>query len=197
MLKTAFVVKGISGSGKSTRTLYLINTLREIFTEKSICYNDKQVGLLFEEIGVVFLGKEQKKGLPFQGYDSCTGVFEKAENLSHFMKESEYSFVVEGSGITDSNRLRPKFLHEYCGFDVTLIQYYNFNASQKEFYQKRILDRSGKLPNKDSMFNKIKNFEGDYERSIKEASESDLVFYDDPSTPINDFALKFFDLIEL
>jgi type IV secretory pathway VirB4 component len=196
MYKVAFIIKGISGSGKSTRILFLLNQLKQEFKNCLFYYNDKLIGTLFEELNLLIIGKEQKSGLPFQGFDSVTGVFQKVENFSDFLKNNDFNVIIEGAGITDSYRFRPKFLREYCNFDLTLIQYYSFNKTQKQQYLERIERRTGKLPKSDVMFNKISNFEGDFNRSMKEASINDIVYYDNYDVFVDDFFVKFIDFME-
>lgn len=195
-MKIAFIIKGISGSGKSTRVAYFINSLRENgITDELFYYNNKQIGILFQDLNLLIIGKEQKTGLPFQGFDSVTGVFGKVEMFSNFLRDNNFNVIVEGAGITDSHRFRSKFLREYCGFERTLIQYYNFNFEQKNDYFKRILDRSGKLPRTEVMFNKIANFEGDYKKALQEKTENDLVCYDTFDCEVSDFTNKVLTLL--
>jgi hypothetical protein len=159
----------------------------------------RNVGVLVEEINLIFIGKIYKSGNieRWQGYDAVTGAFKKAKHFSEFLQENlnNYSFVVEGAGITQTNRLRPKFLTE-IGFDSIYLQYYNYPAEGKEEYYKRIIYRSGEKPKKDVMWDKNLGFIRDAEWSEKEITQIntnkvnvmlDVKEFDEP---IDDFGCK-------
>jgi hypothetical protein len=158
-------VKGISGSGKSTRVFLILRFLREVLGMNSEPFlipsegKMKQCGILIPELDLIFLGKEYVTGSfgRFQGLDSVTGVFGSNAAISEFLKEnsSKYSFFLEGAGTTQSNRFRPKFLYEYCGFTEVMMQYYNYGGeiNHQEYYN-RIIYRSGKKPTRDTMWEK-------------------------------------------
>jgi ABC-type dipeptide/oligopeptide/nickel transport system ATPase component len=209
MSKNICCVKGVSGSGKSTRVFLLIKFLEHcgFVTEdfKFINFENKEkvVGILFPDLDIVFIGKKYITGSfeRFQGYDVMTGYFGKSALFSDFLKEnsSKYHFVVEGAGVTGTNRLRPLFLHDFCGFENIMIQYYNYELDQKDEYQARIIYRSGKLPNKGTMWDKCSGFISDHRDSLKEITGLKQVlgedinmysFYNPYNTPEYDFGMK-------
>jgi len=103
-------------------------------------------------------------------------------------------FFVEGAGITQTNRLRPKFLSE-LGFKDIFIQYYNYE--NKSDYLDRIIYRSGKPPKKDVMWDKNVGFIQDMKWSLEdEESGINCVVMDNKfDSPIYDLGVKFFTMI--
>jgi len=204
MIKSIFIAKGISGSGKSSRVFQLLKffescglTLSD-FKYTNVEEKEKIIGVLVEELNLIFVGKIYRSGEVerWQGYDAVTGAFKKAEYFSKFLKENldKYSFIVEGAGITQTHRLRPKFLQE-IGFEDILIQYYNYPEDGKQEYYNRIIYRSGEKPKKDVMWDKNIGFINDCKFSRKELAqctdESFInVFENDFKTPIFDFGSK-------
>lgn len=202
-------VKGISGTGKSSRVLQLLNFYTEILdynVEEIKHYNEKKekechVGLLVKEANVLFIGKlyERDDVVRFQGHDSVTGSFNGSEDFSNFLKQKskKYKIIVEGSGTTLSFRFRPKYLFD-DGLKKMFFQYYNYDRSEKgkEDYKNRILIRTGKVIEKDSMWNKGESFKKEYEKTLLELEKvnGDIEayhFYDDHTPPIYDFGEKF------
>lgn len=205
MNKTIFVVKGISGSGKSSRVFQLLRFLEKQgytlsdFTIINSEGKEKTVGVLVKEFSLVFIGKIYKSGEieRWQGYDVMTGSLEGASGFSEFLKKysKEYSFVVEGAGITQTHRLRPKFLIEELGFENILMQYYNYPEEGKEKYYSRIIYRSGEKPKKDVMWDKNVGFINDSkfsEKEIKNLTSGNVKLYKNEfEEPISDFGEKF------
>jgi len=199
-----YVVKGVSASGKSTRVYVTLLFLKYVFGgEPAFMQNSKgsliEVGIEIKGLQTVFIGKEyEKAGITrWQGFDAKTNLFGNSEDFSEFLKMNydKYSFVIEGAGVTQSNRFRPRFLREYCGFTSIFIQYYNFTEAQKEQYLDRIVNRTGCLPKKDTMWQKRKSFEFE---SLKVEPEFSLIecsnkfySYDLFDTAVEDFGVKF------
>lgn len=214
-MKNNFIscVKGVSASGKSTRVYLLFDYLRSLgFRYRDFKFinfegKEKTVGILFEEINLVFIGKLYKTGEVerYQGYDVMTGYFGKSSYFSDFLKENsdKFSFIVEGAGVTGTNRLRPLFLNKYCGFNNIFMQYYNYDLDDKQSYLNRIIYRSGKEPNKGTMWDKCSWFISDHRDSVKEfelvkdSIESSFCYYDLFSAPIYDFGCKIINELEL
>lgn len=199
------VIKGVSASGKSSRVYQLLKFFKEcgfkdsIFTYVNMEGKTKEVGILFEEIGTLFIGKEYYTGevLRFQGYDVMTGYFLKSEYFSEFIKETckNYDIIIEGAGTTQSNRLRPLFLRNELGVDKIFIQYYNYREDQKDEYDKRLILRSGKKADKDTMWDKCRSYNKEYEKSLDEAQqiggENVFIDYQLFDVPIDDYGIKF------
>jgi len=200
--KSIFIVKGISGSGKSSRVFQLLSFFRDKgFTFEDFFYTNKDgkvrnIGINIKELNLIFIGKlYNSNGVErWQGYDSVTGAFIKASYFSEFLFDNlgTYGFIVDGAGITQTNRLRPKFLAA-GGFKNIFIQYYNY--LNKEDYLSRIIYRSGAAPKKDVMWDKNGGFISDYNFSMKEISEiNDINHYIDNKMfdeLIDDFGIKF------
>jgi hypothetical protein len=197
-------VKGVSASGKSSRVFQLLKFFEdsgatiEDFYYTNVEGKSRLVGVLVKELNIIFIGRIYSSGSiqRWQGYDSVTGCFVKSEHFSKFLMDnsSKYSFIIEGAGVTGTNRLRPLFLHEYCGFNNIFMKYYNFEESQKEEYLERIMSRSGKLPGKGTMWDKVKGFEFDYNKSVEEVKSlnkaTSFVEYGGYLDPIDDFGIK-------
>ena len=207
---TIILVKGTSGSGKSTRVYCFLDFLESIGMELkpykfvNIQGEEKEVGLYSEELDMVFLGKFYQDGnvRRWQGLDSVTGRLHTAEGLTYFLKEMgkrKINVLIEGAGTTVTWRLRPMELTAECEFLNILFIRYDYTLNQHEEYFKRVEYRSGKTPKGDSMWRKRKGFESDYLQSIKEADElnavgANIVIYNQPfSTPPYDLGCRIFE----
>lgn len=206
-----FIIKGCSGSGKSTRVSKLLSLLSSKgMSLKDVTFTNiegkvKNIGILVEELNLIVIGKYYVKNneTRFQGFDSVTSAFCGVTNFSDYLKENsnKYSYIIEGAGITDSYRFRPKYLKE-IGFENIFVQYYTYKDDQKDQYLKRIFDRTGKHPSKDSGWNKRNNFRGDLKFSVEDEIELSLsgvpclVLEDPYDTDIDDFSYKFMNIFE-
>ena len=112
------LVKGISGSGKSTRVYLFLEFLESLgmklrpYKFKTLDGKEKEVGVYSEDFNMVFVGKFYENGgiRRWQGYDSMTSRLCKAEGLSYFLKETSkagHGVLIDGAGTTVSWRLRP------------------------------------------------------------------------------------------
>lgn len=206
---SVIIVKGISASGKSTRVFQLYKFLESLGISKhdfeyvNLNGEKKTVGILFEEINLLFIGALYSTGTieRFQGYDAKTSSFVNSQGFSDFIKATlpNHSIVIEGAGVTQSNRLRPKFLHEYCGCDNIFIQYYNYTQNQKDKYLERVMGRSGKYPG-ETMWNKASSFEKENFMSIKEKADlpvsvNTYVDYKLYDAPIEHFGVELFKFL--
>jgi len=201
MQSSIFVCKGISGCGKSSRVFQLLKYFDSIGMELSEFKftnsegKEKTVGILVNMLDLVFIGKIYKSGEVerWQGYDTMTKTLDSASGLTKFLTENkdQYSFVIEGAGITDTHRLRPQFLNNVIGFNQIVLQYYSYESQDQ--YLNRIIYRSGQVPKKDVMWNRNVGFGRDYDRSIKESVGIDncLVYKDNFDVPIWDFGVKY------
>lgn len=205
MKKNCFIIKGISAVGKSSRVKVLIDFL-EIFSKSELVFTidtrnnkEKPYGILFKDFNTIFIGRKFKKGNieKFNGYDDENKKFGSAKGFSFFLKNSDFSFVIEGSGIMRSNRFRPEFLHNYCGFNNTFIQYYMFNNIKE--YENRIIKRSNTKV-KDSMWGNNDSFLKEIkqtEKEIKNNNYNSFLFVDEYNCPIWDFGVKFLEFFDL
>lgn len=158
IMKEIIVVKGTSGAGKSSRVFVFLKFLRdhlklenEIIEISNKEGKMKPIGFHFPELNnLLILGKMFKSGdiERFQGYDNITSTFGSSAGFSKWLRlnKDKYSVLVEGAGVTRTNRLRPLFLYNEVGFKKIFMQYYNFTQEQKPEYMKRIVGRSGKEP---------------------------------------------------
>lgn len=212
MVNSITCVKGVSGSGKSTRVFLLLDFFKsQGFTVTDFHYvngegKDKVVGMLVEELNLIFIGKLYQTGkiTRFQGYDAVTSAFINSAGFSDFLKfiSPNYSVIVEGAGVTQTNRLRPKFLFEFCGYDTVFMQYYNYRTDQKEEYIQRIVYRTGEAPKRNTMWDKCIAFEVEAKKTDDEMKELgdavDVVnFYNLYDTEVTDFGVKFLYFIGL
>ena len=204
------IVKGISGSGKSTmvysaiRFLRLIGYKDELFHFINVEGKDVVVGIIFPELKVIFIGGEYEDGkvIRFNGYDKVTSKFVKAQLFSEFLRDniSKYSFVIEGAGITQSNRLRPLYLMEFVKPESISMYYFIYKC--REDYDNRIIKRSGKKASKDTAWIKHPSFVWDAEESVREnvwGEKVSVKVFDVEDSKINqsifgyDFIGKFID----
>lgn len=184
MGKICAVVKGVSSSGKSTRVYLFLKFLRDMakFNFEPFLFNNKEIGLLCVDLNLLFIGKEYEGNgiIRWQGLDTRTGVFGSNAAISDFIRDTEHSVMVEGAGTTQSHRFRPKFLYEYCGLENIFIQYYSYPESGKEHYLERVLGRTGKVPNKGTMWDKNNSYLKEFLKSLAESEEVGLnVFVDE------------------
>jgi len=211
------LVKGISGSGKSTRVYMFLEYLEHIgasftpFKFVNIEGHEREVGIYCEEMNMVFVGKYYENGgiRRWQGYDSVTGRLHKAEGLVYFltkMAEAGHTVVIDGAGTTASWRLRPLELAATNGILNILHIRYDYTDEQWEDYCNRIKYRSGTLPKSDAMWRKHGTFGSDYRKAVEEAKEVNelgacVEVYNRPyDTPVYDLGvsiLKFFGMPEL
>ena len=176
------LVKGISGSGKSTRIYMLLDFITRLGGKfLPYYYTNKegkklQVGVYSEDFDIVFIGKFYNKGKvhKWQGLDSMTSKLVDSDGLSEFIthvSESGSGLLLEGSGTTASWRLRPMELCCTNGILNILHVRYDYADDQFEEYIRRVKFRSGKAPNGDSMWRKHKTFASDFNKAVNEASE--------------------------
>ena len=110
MSPTIYLVKGISGSGKSTRVYLFLEYLESLgleltpFKFKTLDGKEKEVGVYCEDLDLIFVGKWYENGgvRRWQGHDSMTGRLCHSEGLSYFLKS-----VAKGS----------QCCFGWCGYD--------------------------------------------------------------------------------
>lgn len=174
------LVKGISGSGKSTRVFLLLDYLKEIGEQFSpyiytpVTGKTQPVGLYSPALNLVFVGKYYEDGgvERWQGYDSMTGRLGHAEGLSSFLLDSSrngHNVLIDGAGTTVTWRLRPLDLCGTSEFTNILHVRYDYRDDQWDDYCARIAYRSGKPPKGDCMWRKHKTFQHDFEKAVEEA----------------------------
>lgn len=179
---TIILVKGVSGSGKSTRVYCFLDFLESIGMElkpyrfTNILGQEQEIGVYSEELNMVFLGKfYNDNGVRrWQGLDAVTGRLHTAEGLSYFLKyagQQKLNVLLEGAGTSVTWRLRPMELCSEYEFLNILYLVYTFTVEQFDEYVKRIEYRSGKAPKGDSMWRKRKGFESDYAQTVAESKE--------------------------
>jgi len=197
-----FVVKGQSGSGKSTRLFELIKFFKFLgyefvdYFHKNKKNNKVHIGILNSDLNLLIIGHIfNKNGAErFNGVDDKYKKFCGVENFSDFLTEMSqiHNVVIEGS-ITRTNRLRPEFLHDYCGFDGIFVQYYSFGIDQKEEYLKRIVLRSGKEPKNETGWDVCKRYHQDYHKTVEEANNlscNTFVSFEYFDSPVWDLGMK-------
>lgn len=174
------VIKGISGSGKSTRVHYLLEFIEllggklEPFEFTNINGKKDTIGVYSPDFNMVFVGKFYYDGgiRRWQGYDSMTDRLGKSEGLSHFMLDMSrrgIAVLIDGAGVTATHRLRPECLMADSEMVNILYVRYDYREDQREEYRARITYRSGEPPKGDRMWRKNHNFRSDYEKAVKEA----------------------------
>lgn len=208
------LVKGISGSGKSTR-VYLFLEFLESLGMKLTPYKftafdgkEREVGVFSEEFNMVFVGKFYECGGVgrWQGYDSMTTRLCKSEGLSFFLKEMSklgHGVLIDGAGITATWRLRPLSLCGDSEFTNILYVRYDYKEDQRGEYDNRLLYRSGVFSKGDCMWRKNSNFKHDCEKAVEEGKEvneagGNVVVHDQPfDSPEWDLGVHIFNFFEL
>lgn len=203
------LVKGISGSGKSTRVFLLLDYLEELgerlepYVYTPITGKTQPVGIYSPALNLVFVGKFYEDGgvKRWQGYDSMTGRLGKAEGLSHFLlhtSRERHNVLIDGAGTTVTWRLRPLDLCGTSEFTNILHIRYDYRDDQWDEYCARIAYRSGKPPKGDCMWRKHRTFQHDYEKAIVEAQAvneagGNVVLRNQPyDAPVWDFGKELF-----
>lgn len=212
--ESIILVKGISGSGKSTRVYLFLDFLEHLgikiepFKFVTLDQKEKQVGVYVEEFNLIFVGKYYDNGefKRWQGYDSMTGRLCHAEGLSHFLEgvcKMGHNVLIDGAGTTVSWRLRPLDLCGTSGFTNILHVRYDYRDDQWEEYCDRITYRSGEPPKGDCMWRKHTTFQHDFEKAVKEAEEvkecgAHVELFDEPyDVPVWDLGVKIFNFFGL
>lgn len=178
---TIVVIKGISGSGKSTRVYYFLDFLESIgsklepFEFTNINGKTDVIGVYSAEFNMVFVGKfYSENGVRrWQGYDSMTNRLGKSEGLSDFLKKMSdrgISVLIDGAGVTATHRLRPMCLAADSEMMNILYIRYDYREDQRDEYRARITYRSGEPPKGDQMWRKHSNFQKDCEKAQNEAA---------------------------
>lgn len=179
---TIILVKGISGSGKSTRVYLFLEFLEHIgctfepYMFQALDGKERQVGVYSPDFNMVFVGKlyENNGVRRWQGYDSMTTRLCKAEGLSFFLKETSklgHGVLIDGAGTTASWRLRPLDLCGESEFTNILHVRYDYRDDQWDEYCARIAYRSGEPPKGDCMWRKHRTFMHDFEKAQREGKE--------------------------
>jgi len=193
-----YLVKGASASGKSTRYLYLIRYLKSLGCEfETISHfgardKNEDVGIICKDLKLFFLGRISDKTGLWRGLDDSLDAFGGNKNLFSFIKSwnREYSFCIEGSSVTRSDKFRPVFLCDEMGYDFIILQYYNFK-SRDEFIDRKFI-RSGKVG--DNGWDVNGAFLRDLEKAKVESEKVDCceVFEDSFDAPVWDIGVKIF-----
>lgn len=208
------LVKGISGSGKSTRVYLFLEFLESLGMEllpykfKTLDGKEKEVGVYSPDFNMVFVGKFYENGgvRRWQGYDSMTSRLCKAEGLSFFLEEvskAGHGVLIDGAGTTVSWRLRPLSLCESSGFSNILHVRYDYRDDQWDEYCARITYRSGEPPKGDCMWRKHRTFLHDFEKAQREGKEvndagGNVVLHDQPyDSPVWDLGVKILEFFQL
>jgi hypothetical protein len=178
---TIVLVKGTSGSGKSTRVYCFLDFLESIGVEFQPYRwvnsegKEKEVGVYVPEFNLIVIGKfyENQGVRRWQGLDSVTSRFVNSAGVSDFLKEvgmKRMNVLLEGAGTSVSWRLRPMELIAVCEFMNILYVRYDFTEKEHEEYYDRVVYRSGKPPKGDAMWHKRSGFESDIAKSREEAA---------------------------
>lgn len=192
-----YLVKGASASGKSTRYLYLIRYLKSIgLNFATVQHNGRgkleDVGIICEELKLFFLGRISNKTGLWRGLDDSLDVFGGNNNLFDFIKtyNKEYSFCIEGSSVTRSDKFRPQFLLNSMGYSFVIVQYYNF-VNKQEFIDRKFV-RSGKVGENGWDVNDA--FLRDMSKALDESKkfENSVIFENNFDEPVYDIGVKIF-----
>lgn len=214
---TIILVKGVSGSGKSTRVYCFLDYLKHIGMELKpyLWVNsagvEKEIGVYAEDLNLLVLGKYSTvNGVhKWQGLDSVTGCFINAQGVSDFLQQAgrmKLNVLVEGAGTSVTWRLRPMELCAVCEYLNIFYFVYTFKESQWDAYSARLVYRSGQAPRSDAMWRKRKGFESDYRETVQQAEELNAVganiqidynLYDVPSWDLGSKLLKLWGLADL
>lgn len=209
------IVKGTSGSGKSTRVYLLLDFLQSLgvklepFLFKTIDGKEKQVGLYSEDFNMLFVGGfyEYGKIKRWQGYDNVTGKICGAEGLSYFLKgisDLGIDILIEGSVCCQTNRLKPYDLYHVSGYKNIMYVRYDYSVDGFQDYKDRIYNRAGNINNREDSFDKNnRKFFLDCRKAEKEAEEvnksgGNVVVYDRLyNCPVWDLGVNFFRFLGL
>lgn len=206
------LIKGVSGSGKSTRVYLLLDYIENLgmtlepYFAKTLDGKTKEVGVYSKEFNIVFVGKFYDNGgiRRWQGYDSMTARLCKSEGLSYFLANEAilgHTILLDGAGVTVTHRLRPTELVLRSGFGNILHVRYDYTEDQWDEYIERIKYRSGKPPRGDQMWKKRKTFQNDLlkaQEEVKGLTEYGITLetYDEPyDIDVWDLGVKILEFI--
>lgn len=211
------LVKGASGSGKSTRGYYFLTYLESIgivlkpFNFINILGQQHTIGVCAEEFGIVFIGKWYESGgvKRWQGYDAMTSRLHKTEGLLFLLQalvKRGLCPYIDGAGTTATWKLRPYYLCGELGITNILHIAYNYREDQYAEYKARIAYRSGKEAKGDAMWRKNKTFVHDMQKAeieakdVNDAGGNALVLdrpYDAPIWDLGERIFTFFGLADI
>lgn len=193
------ICKGASASGKSTRVQRILEYFQHIGIElEDYYYTDinglrKIVGV--KVMDILFIGQISKKKKIFRGFDDVGDYFIKIQHFFDFLKENkdEMMFVIEGSGVVITNKLRPEYLNSEMGISELLMQYYIFD-SEESFAERKFM-RSGAVGVNGYARNEL--FIGEYKKTLEENKyyPEENIHFDMYDAPEFDLGVKFFEFI--
>lgn len=221
-MKHIAILKGASGTGKSTKVYLLINFLRSIgetLELKEMKFGDKfiPIGLLWKEQNVLFLGKEYQsdESIKFISLDYLNSKLGSTrfvcKLISSCIKEQGYSVFGEGEPMMVSNRYRALYFVEEYGVANVFLRYYVYGKEEKQ----RMIDRIiGRTPKEKREKSKKRTFDGawgrnfgyytDYKNSEKELPiiglekiSLDFCLYTEPVSKVGIDYLNFLSLPDL
>lgn len=176
----AFVVaKGTSATGKGTRMVQFIEFLKSkefVFEEVKVDKKGKRVpvALAFPSLSLCFVGtytKSNRSGLwSWTSMDYIHSSFGGADGAAKIIEQlrSEYRVIcLEGEPMMLSNRWRPENIYHNGAGSLDLL-YFTYPDSEREAYDARVIDRSGKAAG-DSGWSRNLGYLKEIEKSSKEA----------------------------
>lgn len=200
------ILKGASGTGKGTRVAHLLEFFNTKFESYPLYFDDhkgrqKQLGLFFPELNILFVGTyviSNKSGLrSWSSLDYINAATGKTDHTLLILKEymdcnPEFSFIAEGEPMLISNKYRYAWMSEYFGTKKILFQYFLYN--NREEYDERILNRSGKLAG-ESGWGRNKLYPRDYEKNVNEINNDIaadcVVLYSDSAEDFYLFGVRY------
>ena len=210
-MKTLSLIKGTSGAGKSTRTYMFLLFLRELnYSDSPLLFinsdgKEKQAGILFPELDLLFIGTEYKSGnfTRYQGADNRTSSFCGNQGMVDFVRENKdkYHMIFEGAIPLNSDKFRPNYLYKELGVSRMYLQYYLFEKDQRDKFDERIVYRSGKKCG-DAVWQKVQTTHNDFKKSSEDAESlkevaSVAVFKNYFDAEVYDFGIKMLIVLDL
>tara|TARA_B110000285_G_scaffold161723_1_gene180638 strand:+ start:765 stop:1397 length:633 start_codon:yes stop_codon:yes gene_type:complete len=199
---------GIASTGKSTRMLYVVEMLKSRYSfvelieshymSKKDIYKDFSVGLYFEEVNTLALGRTAKIRNDNDRWTSFDGLATyglRMNEIDNIIKQHNDKIIISEGNIDYSpNRKLPNHLHT-LGFDKVFcycLMFDEFETFFERLNERRVL--SGRTPvtmefavNKFNNQNSTKKF---IERFDNEKLSADKVFEISASSPVDSFYNK-------
>lgn len=183
-METYALLKGTSGTGKGTRVFQLMSYLfneagyKAEKLQAKMKGKKKPFGVLFTDINVIFLGKwvvSNKSGLKsWSSLDAINAGTGKTDLTIALVKRRTRGMhvVAEGEPMIISHKYRPEVMFELYP-DLERCFFQIFNYAEREQYDERILNRSGKLPG-DSGWGRNKDYKREHERVLSERKDLNM-----------------------
>jgi hypothetical protein len=168
--RALMMLKGTSGTGKSTR----MNLIVKFLTARKK-YEEISLGYIFKDLKLIIMGKSVLTETPsgvVQNWNSLDSLNSKyGTDLVLFyirmLLDKGYNVLCEGEPCIVSHKYRPILLQQKLQVENLWIRIFNY--TDKDQYLRRIMDRNGKEPRSNEGWLRNRVYRNDFNKIVKEA----------------------------